>query len=125
MALHIFRVVVRGEFSDLTDDRRAALLADAPAHDIMQSSYTKAGTFTYDERLVAFSYRFEVRQSTEDGSVDPDAIDAAVRAAAEAAAEADLTERGLMWKRLRSNAVDMADMWRDAHEERSTDRTHG
>ncbi len=111
MGLAILRVTVRGEFRDLTDEQRAELAAAVDEHDIMRSAYTRDGTFTYDERIVAFSYRFEVRVQTDDlGSSD----DASSTAVAEGLrqAEADLDTRGLAHKRLRASAVDMADMWK-------------
>lgn len=112
MTLHIFRVVVRGEFADLSPQQRADLVAAAPDHDIFLSAYTASGTFTYEPQVHAFSYRYELRERTGDGRSVADA-ESSVRATAEALAVDDLTRRGLSFKRLRSNAVDMADMWID------------
>lgn len=110
MTQHIFRVVVRGMFSDLGPDCRERLLAEAESHDIFVSAYTAAGTFTYERRLEAFSFRFEVREVAED---DPPAeIESRALARAEHAAVEYLTEHGIGFKRLRSTATDMADMWR-------------
>jgi hypothetical protein len=111
MALNIYRVVVRGEFSDLTPDARERLVADAEAHDITLSSYTATGTFTYEPRLHAFSYRFEVRVSADDDVPEPESADEAAQRA-ETLATADLDARGVTFKRLRVNVVNMADMWR-------------
>jgi hypothetical protein len=98
-------------FSDLSAALRAELLRDADEHDITVSSFTKAGTFTYDRQLVAFSFRFEVRELS-DGDRSPEDIAAAATATAQALAIAYLDERGIASKRVRANAVDMADMWR-------------
>jgi len=57
----VYRVVVRGQFSDLDDDLRARLLAEAADHDLFRSAFTAEGTFTYDERLIAFNLRYEIR----------------------------------------------------------------
>ena len=110
MSVSIVRVTVRGQFADLTDDQRVALLADAEAHDIMVSAYTAAGTFTYDTRVVVFSDRFEVRINS-----DPVADDAGSEAAriGEEKAILDLQRRGLGWKRLRTDVANMADIWSD------------
>lgn len=114
MSLHILRVTVRGEFADPTDAQRADLLARVDDHDISRCAYTRDGTFTYDPRIVAFSYRFEVRHSTDDGvsNVGDGDIGAAACEVALDAAREDLGRRGLAYKRLRASAVDMAEMWR-------------
>lgn len=112
MALNIFRVVVRGQFADLDPERREALVRDAASHDIFHSAYTSAGTFTYDERIQAFSFRFEVREHTDDDDIAPAEIERTVLARAEALAIRYLEESAIGYKRLRSNATNMADMWR-------------
>lgn len=113
---HIFRVVVRGMFADLSDEARQRLSAEADQHDIFLSSYTADGTFTYEPRLDAFSFRYEVREVSEssasDGSAPVD-VEARVLARAEAAAVQYLASNGIGFKRLRSTATNMADMWRD------------
>lgn len=113
MSLYIHRVVVRGEFSDLEPEVTAELAAEAPAHDIFLAAYTRAGTFTYEPNLHAFSFRFESRISSDDVDSEAECAELA-RARAEGLASAHLAERGITYKRLRSSAVDMADMWREA-----------
>lgn len=113
MPVQIYRVVVRGQFADLDEGVRADLAARADDHDIFRSAYTAAGTFTYEPRLEAFSFRFEVREHVDDDGAPAD-VEASVAARAEALATAYLDERGITWKRLRSNVVNMADMWRTA-----------
>jgi Family of unknown function (DUF6204) len=61
----IFRITVRGQFKDLTDEARAYLLATAEEHDLFLSSFTQEGTFTYDKRLQFFNLRYEVREATD------------------------------------------------------------
>lgn len=128
---HIFRVVVRGMFADLSDEARQRLSAEADQHDIFLSSYTADGTFTYEPRLDAFSFRYEVREVSESSASDSSAsesgasdssasngsapadVEARVLARAEAAAVQYLASNGIGFKRLRSTATNMADMWRD------------
>lgn len=107
MAVSVHRVVVRGQFADLTEDQRAALLAEVDDHDIFRSSFTEWGTFTYDERLINFNFRYEVR-------IDPEADDADdPTEVGMARAQASLAEWGLGAKHLRATAADMAAMWTD------------
>lgn len=107
MARHIYRVVVRGQFADLTEAQRAALLAEADEHEIFRASYTADGTFTYERNLVAFSFRFEVRATGD----DPAAVEADAIATARARAVADLTAWGIGHKHLKVTATDMASIW--------------
>lgn len=109
MSQHIFRVVVRGMFAELTDDRKSELLDTAPDHDIMVSAYTAAGTFTYDTRLVAFSFRYQIRVPGDD--VGRDEAESVVVERGLELATAYLDDHDIGFKRLRANAVNMADMW--------------
>ena len=105
MTARVHRVVVRGQFAGLTDEQRAALLAEVDDHDIFRSSFTEWGTFTYDARLVAFNLRYEVRTDTDDDPpVDP--ADEGLRRA-----RATLADWGLGATHLRATAADMAAMW--------------
>jgi Family of unknown function (DUF6204) len=108
VALHIFRVTVRGQFASLDDSARAVLVADAPRHTVAQAAFTRTGTFTYELPLISFSYRFEIRVDDEDD--DPPMPAATARA--EASAIADLIARGIVARHLRVEATDMAEMWR-------------
>ena len=118
MSLRIYRVVVRGMFADVDADTSAALRAAAAEHDIFVSAYTAAGSFTYDDRLQAFSFRYEMRVRSEDDRSEPEdgapsgADEEAVLARSLELAAAYLEERGIGFKRLRANATDMADLWR-------------
>ena len=107
MSVTVHRVVVRGQFADLTEDQRAALLAEVDDHDIFRSSFTEWGTFTYDDRLINFNFRYEVRADSEaEPADDPTEVGMA-------RAQASLAEWGLGAKHLRATAADMAAMWTD------------
>ncbi|MEO6627157.1 MAG: DUF6204 family protein [Aquihabitans sp.] len=103
----IYRAVVRGQFADLTPALREALLAEAGDHEIFKSSYTPAGTFTYERNLVAFSFRFEVRAVGD----DPAAVEAEVIDVASTKAVANLTSWGIGYKYLKVTTTDMASIW--------------
>lgn len=105
MSTRVHRVVVRGQFAALTDDQRTALLAEVDDHSIFRSSFTEWGTFTYDERLVAFNFRYEVRTDDDDGDdADPTGVGLT-------RARASLAEWGLEAKHLRATAADLSAMW--------------
>ena len=108
MAQHIFRVVVRGHFADLDEEQRADLLAHVDEHSPFKSAFTTDGTFTYEPNLVAFNFRYEIRQSDEDG--DPTA---AAEELGMAKALATLQATGFGHKHLRVTAADMADIWQE------------
>jgi hypothetical protein len=87
-----FRIKVRGEFKDLSDQQRSDLLAGAAEHDPLFSAFTPEGHLAYD--LAArpfFTFRFADRGETDDDLV-------AATARAEAAARAWLDARGLSYK---------------------------
>ena len=121
MSVTIFRVVVRGMFADLTPECRERLLAEAPQHDIFDSAYTAAGTFTYEPRLEAFSFRFEIRENSDE-SDSPTQVEANAIARGESAAVDYLASNGIGFKRIRTSATNMADMWRPSGNEDVSDR---
>ena len=87
-----FRIKVRGEFKNLTDEQRSGLLADATEHDELSSAFTVEGHLAYD--LAArpfFTFRF-----ADSGETDADLVTATARA--EAAARTWLDARGLTYK---------------------------
>jgi hypothetical protein len=97
-----FRIKIRGEFKDLTDEQRAELLADAADHDMLSSAFTPDGHLTYD--LAArpfFAFRF-----AESGETDADLAPATERA--EAAARAWLDRRGLSYRLTQTVAEDLS-----------------
>jgi hypothetical protein len=67
----VYRVTVRGRFADLTDEVRRYLVRAQPEHDIFVSAFTPEGTFTYDQRIMFFNLRYEVKCATD---ADPSAI---------------------------------------------------
>ena len=64
-----FRVLVRGRFTGMPQERRAELLAQADAHDALLAEFTEPGTLTYDRSLTAFSVRCVVRAEEERDAV--------------------------------------------------------
>jgi len=109
MATHIHRVIVRGFFDGLDDEQRAWLRAEQPDHDILRSAFSREGSLTYEPNLSAFSFRYEVRTTDDDGD---DHHEAAI-AIGTARAEAALAAMGVGAKHLRATAADMADVWRE------------
>ncbi len=102
-ATHVFRVTVRGQFSELSEQSRAFLVRSQADHDIFLSAYTPEGTFTYDAAIAFFNLRYELRASGPDASelVELEALDEAARF---------LATMGFTSKNLRANAVDMSTM---------------
>lgn len=99
---HTFRITVRGFFDTLTEAQRYELLAEADQHDILQASYTPEGHLSYDlSARDAFTFRI-----LESGEEAADMNNATRRA--EIATATWLTDRGYGFKRLRSQAVDLA-----------------
>jgi hypothetical protein len=106
----IYRTVVRGHFSNLDDATRATLIADAERHTYFDSAFTTDGTFTYDQQLVAFNLRYEMRFIPDDPS---DIItDNEVEAAAIERATTWLDAKGYGHRNLTVSVTDMATMWR-------------
>jgi hypothetical protein len=105
MAVHVYRVTVRGRFQDLDDTTIAELVADADAHDHLHAAFTQDGTLTYDMRTGFFSLRYELRTDDE---VDTDAFELGELRAAD-----ELRRAGLTHGKLRVTATDMADLWVD------------
>lgn len=99
----VFRVTVRGQFSELSEQSRTYLARSQHDHDIFQSAYTPEGTFTYDAAIAFFNVRYELRASGPDAAelVELEALDEAERF---------LTTMGFASKKLRANVVDMSTM---------------
>jgi len=104
MELHIYRALVRGRFGTLDPDLRADLLARAGEHSVFDAAFTRAGTLTYDDRLVAFTFRYEIRESGDDP-------EAAAKSQALAMATASLADGGITHGELDVTLTDMADVW--------------
>lgn len=103
-APRVFRVTVRGRFRDLTDEARRHLVAEQPEHDVFRSAYTPEGTFTYDERVLFFNLRYEVRAGTADAASD------------RALAEATTFLRTMRFDHgdLKATTADLTAVWDDA-----------
>lgn len=111
--MKIYRVVVRGQFEDLSDSQAAALREAQAAHDYLLSAFTAEGTFTYDDKLVAFNLRYEVRQNDEQAQgYGPDELEELVALQSVERAGAWLRENGHPYKRLKASVTDMASMWK-------------
>ena len=67
MAMHIYRVTVRGRFGDLATSTREALLATVDDHDFIHARFTPDGTVAYDAALGHFTFRYELRVLDDDG----------------------------------------------------------
>jgi hypothetical protein len=109
MATRIYRVVVRGHFHGLDEGQRANLRAAAPDHEIFKSAYTRDGTLTYEPNLVAFSFRYEMREPDDalsDAEAERGVIDAAM-----AKTRASLEVMGVDHRHLRATATNMANVW--------------
>jgi Family of unknown function (DUF6204) len=102
----VFRVTVRGQFSELTEQSRAFLVRAQADHEIFLSAYTPEGTFTYDAAIAFFNLRYELRASGLDAAdlIELVALDEAERF---------LATMGFTWKNLRANVVDMSAMTND------------
>lgn len=111
MAVTVHRVVVRGHFADLTAEQRASLLAEAPEHSFHTVAYTEWGTFIYEPNLVAFNFRYEVRENTDDERDDAAATAPDPVAIGLAKAQASLAEWGIGHKHLTATATDMSQVW--------------
>ena len=104
--MRIFRATVRGQFDGLDEDRQAALRAEAAEHDLLESSFTREGTFVYSPGLTWFNLRYEARHpdETTDEEVEAATLDLARRR---------LEHLGVGHKHLRVELLDMASMWQD------------
>ena len=64
------RIKIRGELTDLTDEQRAGLRAEAPDHDPLSatgSSFTREGHVTYEiDSWPFFTFRFADSAETDD-----------------------------------------------------------
>ena len=106
MTDHTHRAIVRGKFADLDDTARAALLAEADAHDaldVFNARFTADGTLAYDRRLAGFTFRCEI-------TLPADAGKDALRRHAEALLADALTPFGCGYRDLDLKATDMAEI---------------
>jgi hypothetical protein len=106
MDTFIFRVLVRGELTAITDDDRPRLLNIA-GREPHQAAFTELGTLTFDDRLVTFGFRVQLRERSERAD---DAAAVVIERASALAAER-LAELGVTYRNLRVDASDMAQVW--------------
>ena len=106
METHIFRVIVRGRFAELSDDDRRRLKDE---HDPTRlPRFTEAGDFSHDGRPDFFTYRIQLRQRAETAAEAAEAAEVAARSVV----LADLAARGLGHRDLSLSVRAMADVWR-------------
>jgi hypothetical protein len=106
VALHIYRVKVRGRFAEVDDELAAALRADVAGGEPLPA-FTPEGTFSYGPALTFFTFRFQLR-ATADTPVE---AEEAARAEALERAAAALAARGIPARDVSVSAFDMADTW--------------
>ncbi|WP_329151018.1 DUF6204 family protein [Streptomyces niveus] len=104
---HTYRVIVRGTFSELTDEARAWLLGEVDEHGLSQMRFTPEGSLTYDRVLKHFSYRFVVVSDAADGEEMAAAL---AEDRAEGALKALGGGVGVTFGELRSTVTDMDTM---------------
>jgi len=108
----VYRVTIRGQFHDLSDEARRSLVAAQPEHDVFLSAYTPEGTFTYDARIAFFNLRYEVRCDPDDTDRDPARV-------ASAEAEAFLRTMKFGHRNLTTDVVDVSAIWDDVARRRT------
>ncbi len=106
----MYRVTVRGRFRDLDPAVRQYLVRAQSEHDIFRSAYTAEGTFTYDQRIMFFNLRYEVRIDTADSACGGDSS-ALAAVTAEVEAETFLTTMGFSHDLLKTETVDVTAVW--------------
>ena len=112
---------MRGQFDAVPAEVRARLEAEAAEHDELSSAFTEEGSFVYDLRYGAFSFRYAMRTTADDRQA---AHDEAV-ATGLAKAAASLEAQGITAKRLRVTATNMAEVWERPSGNRSGPRRRG
>lgn len=102
----VFRVTLRGQFADLSAETRAYLVKNQAEHDLFVSAYTSEGTLSYDERVLFFNLRYEIR-----GKDEGDAVNDALHEA-----EAFLQTMKFTHKPLKATVVDVSQTWKSPSE---------
>ena len=102
-ATSVFRTTVRGRFVDVSPSARATLTRELANHDIFVSAFTAEGTFTYDEKILFFNLRYEIRDAANE-------VEAAERARSEA--EMFLGTMGFGHNALKVTVADMSSIWK-------------
>ena len=102
----VFRVTVRGQFTNLSDAARGYLMKAQAEHDLFVSAYTPEGTLSYDERILFFNMRYEVHAESEEKALASSLLEA----------ETFLQTMGFAHKQLKANAVDASQIWNSPNE---------
>jgi hypothetical protein len=97
---HIFRVTVRGRFTDLDDAGRRRLLAAVDDHDMLTGGFSGNGSLSYDRALDFFSFRVQFQATVE-------ATDRAVCDRGLALATRAVEDLGVDFRDMRASATDM------------------
>ena len=102
----VFRVTVRGQFTNLSDEARRYLVKAQAEHDLFVSAYTPEGTLSYDERILFFNMRYEVHTDSEE------------KAQASSLVEAEFFLQTMCFthKPLKATAVDVSQIWNSPSE---------
>ncbi|TWD80304.1 hypothetical protein FB561_1377 [Kribbella amoyensis] len=98
-----FRVIVRGEFRDLSEAQRDRLRAELDQHDLLTSGYPESGSLSYDAELRPFTVRCQVVQPAD--RPDQEATDTGTLVAIELLERAELG-----YDRLRTSATCLEDV---------------
>lgn len=97
----VFRVTVRGQFIDLSDEARRYSVKAQGEHDLFVSVYAPEGTLSYDEKILFFNLRYEIHAEDEEG-----ALQGALNEASKF-----LKTMGFTHKPLKVTAVDVSQIW--------------
>lgn len=97
----VFRVTVRSQFANLSDEARRYLVKAQAEHDLFVSAYTPEGTLSYDERIMFFNMRYEVHSESEEKALASSLLEA----------ETFLQTMGFAHKQLKATAVDVSQIW--------------
>ena len=103
MSVRTYRVIVRGEFHDLTPAQRARLLAELDRHDLLLARYSADGDLAYDASLRPFTIRCQVVQPAD--RPDSEAIDTGLLIALRL-----LDDAGFKHRHLRATATCLEDV---------------
>ena len=102
----VFRVTVRGQFINLSDEAHRYLVKAQAEHDLFVSAYTPEGTFSYDERILFFNMRYEVHADSEEKAQASSLLEA----------ESFLQTMCFTHKPLKATAVDVSQIWNSPSE---------
>jgi len=102
----VFRVTVRGQFTNLSDAARRYLVKAQAEHDLFVSAYTPEGTLSYDKRIMFFNLRYEVHAHSDEKALASSLLEA----------ETFLQTMGFTHKPLKATSVDVSQIWNSPSE---------